>query len=191
MKLRGGVFSSVLLSAVLFSSAAFAELAYTVRSLNVRTGPGAGYARVATLPGGYAVDIRTCSGAWCRINAAGITGWASARYLSVGSLPAPAPSYSTSTIIIGGGGGDPFWDDDGPFDDGPFWGGGPGWGGPPPYWHRHRPWGGNPGFWGGPRWPAGPHWGRQTFGGPGPARPPWYRGGGGFGTSSPLDHRGR
>ncbi|PYE89286.1 SH3 domain-containing protein [Phyllobacterium leguminum] len=181
MKLRSGIFSAVLLSAALFSSAALAELAYTVGSLNVRTGPGPGYPRVATLPGGYAVDIRACSGAWCRVNAAGITGWTSARYLSVGSAPTPvAPSYSTSTVIIGGG--DPFWDDD---DDG-FWSPGPGWG-PPPYWHRHRPWGPGP-FWGGPRWPAGPRWGRPSFGGPGPAFPPPWRGGG-PNTSSPASRR--
>ncbi|WP_420960352.1 SH3 domain-containing protein [Brucella sp. IR073] len=184
MKFRGGAFSAVLLSAVLFSPAALAELAYTVTSLNVRAGPGAGYPLVATLPGGYAVDIRACSGSWCSVRAAGITGWTSARYLSVGGAPAPAPSYSTSTVIIGGG-VDPFWDDDDPF----FWGPPPAWG-PPPYWHRHRPWGGP--FWGGPRWPAGPRWGRPTYGGPGPVRPPWQRPHWGGGSpSSPTGRHGR
>ncbi|YBV95738.1 SH3 domain-containing protein [Phyllobacteriaceae bacterium JZ32] len=170
MSLRGGIFSAVLFSAALFSTSALAEIAYTTGSINVRTGPSAGYARVATLPAGADVDVGACSGGWCRISTGGIRGWVSARYLSFGSQP----SYSSgSSVVIIGPGPDPFW---GP---GPFWGS-------PPYWrHRHH-WGPRP-FWGGPRFGGpgpvlpprpvwgGPHWGGPHFG-PGPAFPhgrPW------------------
>ena len=52
-------------------------------SLNVRTGPGTGYARAASLYSGETVLLLSSSGAWSRVLYHGTkTGWVSARYLS-------------------------------------------------------------------------------------------------------------
>ncbi|HAL88789.1 MAG TPA: hypothetical protein DCO69_06685 [Clostridiales bacterium] len=57
-------------------------------SLNVRTGPGTGYARSASLYSGQTVLLLTTSGDWSRVLYHGTkTGWVSSRYLS-GSYPA-------------------------------------------------------------------------------------------------------
>ncbi|PRD44474.1 ligand-binding protein SH3 [Phyllobacterium phragmitis] len=166
MNLRGGIFSAVLLSTVLFSvSPALAEDAFTTAALNVRTGPGVGYARVATLPPGAEVDMGVCRGGWCRVSTGRVSGWASARYLN------SAPGYSSGNrvVIVG---------------PGPFWG-------PPPFWrHRRHHWGPGPvrrrPYWGAPSWTApgpvlpppywrGPRRGGPHFRGPGPVRPPHIR----------------
>ncbi|RVD48363.1 SH3 domain-containing protein, partial [Mesorhizobium sp. M8A.F.Ca.ET.023.02.2.1] len=58
MKLRFLLAIATILAAVLgTSAAAFAYGAHTTTSLNVRTGPGAGYAKVGTLPAGFRVDV--------------------------------------------------------------------------------------------------------------------------------------
>ncbi|RCS24981.1 hypothetical protein DUT91_05940 [Phyllobacterium salinisoli] len=166
MNLRGGFFSTVLVSTVLFSpSSAQAEPAFANATVNVRTGPGAGYPRVATLPVGTEVDMGPCSGGWCRVSLPRAGGWASARYFSVGS----APGYSSNTVVILG----PDLDPD------PFWG-------PPPFWrHRHRPWGPGPAL-------PPPHWGAPSWTGPGPVLPPPYwhgpRGGPHFGPGPVVPH---
>ncbi|WP_367218901.1 SH3 domain-containing protein [Mesorhizobium sp.] len=64
-----------------FPISASAATAYTTGTLNVRSGPGPGYARIATLPAGHRVTVIDCQGSWCAIRAAGIRGWASANYL--------------------------------------------------------------------------------------------------------------
>jgi uncharacterized protein YraI len=64
-----------------FPISASAATAYTTGTLNVRSGPGPGYARIATLPAGYRVTVFGCEGSWCSIRAAGIRGWASSNYL--------------------------------------------------------------------------------------------------------------
>ncbi|MEI9407740.1 SH3 domain-containing protein [Mesorhizobium salmacidum] len=64
------------------SAAAFAYGAHTTTSLNVRTGPGAEYAKVGTLPAGFRVDVTGCQPGWCRIHGGGVSGWASSGYLS-------------------------------------------------------------------------------------------------------------
>ncbi len=57
-------------------------------SLNVRTGPGTGYARAASLYSGQTVLLLSTSGEWSRVLYHGTkTGWVSSRYLS-GSYPA-------------------------------------------------------------------------------------------------------
>ncbi|MDX8531546.1 SH3 domain-containing protein [Mesorhizobium sp. VK25A] len=62
-------------------SASAAAVAHTTTSLNVRSGPGARYAKIATLLAGQRVTLYQCEGSWCSIRAAGIQGWASANYL--------------------------------------------------------------------------------------------------------------
>ncbi|WP_217573178.1 SH3 domain-containing protein [Mesorhizobium sp. GbtcB19] len=67
--------------AVFSTSASAATVAHTTTSLNVRSGPGAHFARIATLPAGQRVTLSHCEDGWCSIRAAGLHGWASASYL--------------------------------------------------------------------------------------------------------------
>ncbi|WP_051333931.1 SH3 domain-containing protein [Mesorhizobium sp. WSM3224] len=70
-------------------SASAASIAHTTTSLNVRSGPGAHYARIATLPAGQRVELFHCEDSWCSIRAAGIHGWASAGYLERSHIVRP------------------------------------------------------------------------------------------------------
>ncbi|UDL89724.1 SH3 domain-containing protein [Mesorhizobium sp. PAMC28654] len=63
------------------SAAAFAYGAHTTTNLNVRSGPGAGYHKVATLPAGARVNVLGCQPGWCNIHHGGVRGWVSAGYL--------------------------------------------------------------------------------------------------------------
>ncbi len=52
-------------------------------TVNVRTGPGTGYAKVGTLPSGEVVDVKQCQGSWCFVDRDGGTdGWVSKNYLA-------------------------------------------------------------------------------------------------------------
>lgn len=81
----------------LSSSAATVKTAWG--SLNVRSGPGTGYARRDALPSGSPVQVLSASGGWSRILYSGSkTGWVSSQYLSTGqAYPAVSldvPRYS-------------------------------------------------------------------------------------------------
>lgn len=65
-----------------FPASALADNAYTTGALNVRTGPSAGYPKIATLPAGLSVTVTSCQGSWCRIREGGIRGWVSSNYLN-------------------------------------------------------------------------------------------------------------
>lgn len=84
-------------AALLLSVGAAAAAPAVVRSdLNMRSGPGPRYAVVNVIPGGTTVDVRGCTGSWCRVVYAGSTGYASRSYLGAGggvaeSIPAPGP----------------------------------------------------------------------------------------------------
>ncbi|CCV04833.1 SH3 type 3 domain protein [Mesorhizobium metallidurans STM 2683] len=81
-----------------FPASASAATARTTTTLNVRSGPGPGYARVATLPAGQRVTVFGCEGSWCSIRAAGIRGWASSNYLD--RVRAVRPIVVQPQIII-------------------------------------------------------------------------------------------
>lgn len=52
-------------------------------AVNVRTGPGTGYAKVGTLSAGEVVDVKQCQGSWCFVDrSSGTDGWASKSYLA-------------------------------------------------------------------------------------------------------------
>jgi uncharacterized protein YraI len=53
--------------------------------VNLRTGPGTNYARIATIPAGAPVDVLRC-GRWCEVIYAGRRGWASASYIARGAV---------------------------------------------------------------------------------------------------------
>ncbi len=81
---------AALLAGLAFAAPAMAASARTTGDVNVRTGPGTGYARVGTLPAGTRVDLRGCEDNWCNVRGAGLGGWVSANYLTnyVGRPPA-------------------------------------------------------------------------------------------------------
>jgi uncharacterized protein YraI len=98
MSLRKVLFAMALAGGMLLPVASQAAVNYAVTALNMRTGPGTGYARVAVIPGGGAVQVYNCSGSWCNVNWRGRVGWVSARYLSGSYAPrryynTPAPYY--------------------------------------------------------------------------------------------------
>lgn len=75
--------------------AASAAPAVATGNVNVRSGPGTGFAVVDALRRGERVDIQYCRGSWCFVQKPGPDGWVSANYLS--------------NARPGGGGG---WNDD-------------------------------------------------------------------------------
>ena len=184
---RAFIFPSVLF----VPAVAFAVPATVTATVNVRSGPGVNYGRLAALPVGLRVDAGPCRGRWCQVNSGGYRGWVSARFISFGGYvrgpvypnraylnpvdPYSAypsgyyPSGSSTTVIIGGGG----W--------GPGYGWDRGWtSGWPPYWGWRGGHGAYPGWrhgWG-PRYDpyAGSHRGWNPAWGVGPARGPHWSG---------------
>ena len=110
MSLRKVLFALALTGGLLLPAAAQAAVNYAVTALNMRTGPGTGYARVTVIPGGGAVQVYHCArgGRWCQVNWRGRVGWVSARYLASGYAPrryyrAPSRYYYTPAPYYYGG----------------------------------------------------------------------------------------
>lgn len=89
-------------SALLLSAGvAAAAPAVAQTDLNMRSGPGTQYGVVATIPDGATVDVGGCTGSWCAVNFSGISGYASANYLSGAGSVGPSagvvvqPGYDT------------------------------------------------------------------------------------------------
>lgn len=138
------------------AGAAMAAPAYATSNVNVRSGPGTGYAAIDTLRRGDPVDVQQCQGSWCYVIKPGPDGWVSASYLDRGGRPG--------------------WNND--YDNG--WNRPPP---PPPPVYNPRPprppvWGNPPPpAWGYPPPPPPPGWG------PRPPRPqPWPGNGGNSGS---------
>jgi hypothetical protein len=76
---------------LLSTAAAFAQPGVATSSVNVRTGPGTGFAKVGALAAGEYVDVGDCQGSWCYVDRqSGNDGWVSANYLKpVNAQPAP------------------------------------------------------------------------------------------------------
>ena len=86
------VLSSAAAVVLLSTAAAFAQPGVATGAVNVRTGPGTGYAKVGTLSAGELVDVKQCQGSWCFVDRnAGTDGWASANYLQPAAAQ-PTPS---------------------------------------------------------------------------------------------------
>lgn len=66
--------SVILISIGLFAWPAYAlaNVGYTTGSVNLRTGPGTGYTRVATLAAGTHVNILACQRSWCHVASQGV-----------------------------------------------------------------------------------------------------------------------
>src|SRR5690606_12404730 len=95
---RGMMMKPILVSAGLglaiglLAGAATAAPARTEATLNLRAGPGTGYRVLTTMPAGAGVDLGACSGGWCRVRYAGLSGYASGRYRAGGGGVAVAPA---------------------------------------------------------------------------------------------------
>ncbi|SHF15949.1 Uncharacterized conserved protein YraI [Kaistia soli DSM 19436] len=162
----------------LIAGSALADDAFTTGSVNMRTGPGTGYAKIGTLPRGTGVDVLGCTSGWCQVSAGGAPGWVSDNYLAgfVGPPPVyrgppPPPVYVTPPPVY--------------VEPPPYYGPGyygPGYRPPPPYYDRpgYRP---PPPYYGdrppGYRPPPG-GWNNNDRPPPG-YRPPPGQGGGGQG----------
>jgi hypothetical protein len=86
------VLSSAAAVILLSAASAFAQPGVATGAVNVRTGPGTGYAKVGTLSAGELVDVKQCQGSWCFVDRnSGTDGWASANYLQPAAAQ-PAPS---------------------------------------------------------------------------------------------------
>src|SRR5690606_2009414 len=76
----GTGFAAVTLLSTLAASAA---PGVATGAVNVRTGPGTGYAKIGTLAAGEVVDVKQCQGSWCFVDrTSGTDGWASKNYLA-------------------------------------------------------------------------------------------------------------
>ncbi|RCW79777.1 SH3 domain-containing protein [Phyllobacterium bourgognense] len=67
--MSNNLLSAVLISIGLFAwpASAFADAGYTTGNVNLRTGPGANYARVGTLPEGTLINVLGCQPSWCHV----------------------------------------------------------------------------------------------------------------------------
>ncbi|MET3924683.1 SH3 domain-containing protein [Devosia sp. 2618] len=82
------------LALIATTAAAMAAPAYATSNVNVRSGPGTGYAAIDTLRRGEQVDVQQCQGSWCYVIKNGPDGWVSANYLDRaggGWQPDPRP----------------------------------------------------------------------------------------------------
>lgn len=91
--------------------AAQAAPAIATSAVNVRSGPGIGYAVLDTLRAGEIVEVERCSGNWCFVQKSGPDGWVSRNYLAAQSSGNSGAGFSMSfgsgdgSITIGIGGG--------------------------------------------------------------------------------------
>ena len=60
-----------LLGGLAVAAPALAASAHTTGNVNVRSGPGTGYAKLGTLTAGTRVKLRGCEDNWCSVRGAG------------------------------------------------------------------------------------------------------------------------
>ncbi len=65
--------------------------------LNVRSGPGTGYSRVGSLSTGSSVTVVETLDGWYKVTSGNVTGYVSARYITLGTAPQPAAEVRGST----------------------------------------------------------------------------------------------
>lgn len=166
-------------AALLIPGVASAASAYVSATVNIRSGPGANYGRLAALPAGAFVNAGVCRNGWCQIYNGNSVGFVSARYVRFGSYNRNAyAAPSNTTVIVSNDGYDNGWAPGlgvglgigwataGGWGSG--WGGGSGWRGGPNYYNgcigkncqSNR--GGDRNGWN-PRWGHGPQWGGRGW----------------------------
>ncbi len=90
--------SAILAGVALLAGAGAANAAVVRGDLNLRSGPGTGYAVIEVMPAGSSVDVLSCTGGWCRVAYAGETGYASRSYLggaTTAYVTPPVTTYAT------------------------------------------------------------------------------------------------
>ena len=85
--MASGAAVAVLAATLAGAAAAAAVPAIVDRSAKLRSGPGAGYQIVATLPRGTAVDVRGCRVGWCEIVWSGGRGYIGQTLLVLAGMP--------------------------------------------------------------------------------------------------------
>lgn len=97
--------AGILAIGVLAAGAAQAADAISTADLNIRTGPGTGYAALGTIPGMAPVNVRGCTSGygWCQVSYGGLFGWASSRYLAFreGSAGGSSDDFGRTAALIG------------------------------------------------------------------------------------------
>jgi uncharacterized protein YraI len=86
----------------LSATAAAAVPAVVRNDLNLRSGPGTGYAVVGALPAGATVDVGGCTGRWCTVAYGGEQGYANRSYLDLGAAGAGGPAVGVYTEEVPG-----------------------------------------------------------------------------------------
>ena len=74
-----------------------AETRVTTANLNMRTGPGTGYAIILTIPKGTALSVESYSGTWAKVTYGGKTGYCSTTYLAA---PSAVIRYTTDELNL-------------------------------------------------------------------------------------------
>ncbi|WP_247644335.1 SH3 domain-containing protein, partial [Brucella sp. CMUL 010] len=115
--------AAVLAAAVFIPAIASAAPAVVSASVNVRSGPGAHFTRLAAIPAWTRVNAGPCRNGWCRIGNGSGYGWISARYVRFASYAGGYAAQPPATVIVNNGG----YDDWGPALG---WGLGIGWASP-------------------------------------------------------------
>ncbi len=85
------------------ATAAEAATVATLTDLNIRSGPGTGYAPITKLPQGTRLELGDCTKDlnWCRVYWRGAEGWASSHYLSEpGAATAPRPRVAEERRVV-------------------------------------------------------------------------------------------
>lgn len=90
------------LAATLLSTAAYAQTSVTAwTDLNLRSGPGPQYSIIGVIPTNGEVMVEGCleTASWCKVNHAGMDGWASGDYLTTMVGEAPVAIYANRTTV--------------------------------------------------------------------------------------------
>lgn len=107
MRMPAFVAAALFAAGIGFAGSAAAEVA--TGNVNMRSGPGTGYARVGVVPRGGYIDVLTCRGNWCQVVYRGQRGWVSANFIGggpryaepdYGPVYVEPPIYAEPPIII-------------------------------------------------------------------------------------------
>lgn len=102
--------SVVLAAALVAPVAAHAALGLATGSVNMRTGPGTGYAKITTIPAGARLEVGRCS-SWCQVVFRGTPGYVSAKYVNVGYVNFAPRNIRRPLPPMVGYYQKPYWDD--------------------------------------------------------------------------------
>lgn len=117
---RRSLVAAGMLLATLSWSSAQAAPGVATGNVNMRSGPGTAYTKLAVIPAGARVEVLGCPN-WCEVAYSGRRGWVSSSYIRTGAYApeprrtyVPAPRYSYRTAMPAATYwryGRPWWDD--------------------------------------------------------------------------------